>query len=371
MVLIVTWITYKNFGTYLQAYALQNILKTLGYDSRIADDSKIINEISNQLIGDSKVSLNKIFNKIKIIFSLSNYIYKYKERRSTLLYDNFKRDNLTIEYDVENLIELGNKYDTYLCGSDQIWFPSINIFHPFYYLNFTEKKKISYAPSIGTDNYPKEFINKIRELLNCFSNISVREKQGADILSKILNQNVPAVLDPTLLLSTERWNELISSSTNKKNAKYCICYFLTANKTYINHIKKYAKENKLTIKFFCINKNSVLNADESISAGPIEFLSEIKNASIIFTDSFHATIFSILFEKNFYTFQRFKNGEKMNQNSRLLNLFSLLDINYRFINEDSLETIGSCPEIDYNLVKILLNKEREKSIEFLKNALSK
>lgn len=366
---IITWIKYNNFGTFLQAYALQQTLLKLGFDSRILDDHTIIEE------GRDVKSLNilrHLYSSCRQALSISYRSgagYYLKCKRSAKFYSRFKREYLRVDVHIQPLSALNEKYDIFICGSDQIWYPSISIFSPYYYLDFAQKKKIAYAPSIGTSRYPAVFIPKVKPLLKKFDHLSVREKVGADIISSIIDREIPAVLDPTLLLDRNDWEKLVLPRTLCKK-KYILCYFLTYNEVYIRYAVEYAHRHSLQVVTFAILGQKSDFADVILAAGPQEFVTAIKHAQLIFTDSFHGTIFSLHFQKEFYALKRFADNAPDNQNSRVDNLLQLVGLESYFFSKDSLTQIETLPAIDYEAVERNLLSEREKSIRYLKDSLN-
>lgn len=370
---IVTWIKWYNFGTYLQAYALQQVIKGFGYDVWTLNDSDVVEEGLQKQYGKSRrISYIFAFAKQKI-WNAFQFMKQPRKRVALLrksrdLYLQFSDSFLKIDNETFPLSDLDNRYDVFVCGSDQIWHPSLNIFSPYYYLGFTKKKKIAYAPSIGTSNYSADFINKVKPLLSDFSQLSIREKVGADIISRIADRKVDTVVDPTLLLGGNYWEKLVLPYP-PVSGNYILCYFLSYNETYFNYVKDYAQRKSLSIVTFCLEGVSQTMGDTMIAAGPQEFLSAIKYAACVFTDSFHGTIFSLHFKKHFVTFKRFAESTKNNQNSRVSNLFKMIRLEDYFIGKNDLSKVESLPDIDYSLVEDRLHEERNHSICYLKKAL--
>ena len=366
----VTWISWNNYGSLLQAYALQHIIKSFGYDNHIISDERIVyphkyNQVDSPISPLQRIRKSLSFWKRFLLYKSFRDDYYTK-----LYFDRFRNKNLIIDNEYTNFLELGNKYNVYIAGSDQIWHPSKNIFKPFYYLNFTNRKKISYAPSLGTSAYPNEYKNVVKELLSSFSYISIREKKGEELLSSFIEKDITTVLDPTLLLSKNEWDKIATKT--RPNKKFAIGYFLTYNPEYINWTIQDAKRRNIELFFFQINPHVYEYSNNVVAAGPREFISYIKEAEFVYTDSFHATVFSILYEKDFLTFKRFKDGSENDQNSRLINLFRLTEIKDRYIDTDDLPIISSTQidkEVFANAIHNIEN-ERECSIDFLKKALS-
>lgn len=370
MTATITWISWNNYGSLLQAYALQQTLKSLGFDNHIISDERIVYPHKYNQV-DSSISL---LQKIRRSLGFWKCFLQYKSFRNDyytkLYFDNFRNNDLIVDNEYASFLDLGNKYDAYIAGSDQIWNPNKNIFKPFYYLDFTNKKKISYAPSLGTSVYPDEYKEVVKELLSSFSYISIREKKGEELLSSFIEKDITTVLDPTLLLSKNEWNKIAAKT--QQNTKYAIGYFLTYNQEYINWAIQDAKRRKVKLFFFQINPHVYEYSNDVVAAGPREFISYIKDADFVYTDSFHATVFSIIYEKDFLTFKRFKDGCENDQNSRLANLFQLTDIKNRYVDSDNLSLVSST-HIDMNVFANALHNietERQHSISFLKKALS-
>lgn len=364
----VTWITWLNYGSYLQAYALQHVIHKLGFENAIIDDERIVYSSGKPSDKDwiKKLPLYKqLYVYISQLFSFSKRVREDKIIRKR--YNRFRELYLTTEDCYESLSELNEKYDVFIAGSDQIWLPLHNFFKPYYYLDFVLKKKISYAASGIFDFYPKEYKEQIFYLLNNFSHISVREMAGKKLLESFLQKNVEVSLDPTLLLTAQDWDGV----ANKRRIKhpYILCYLLTWNEHYLQYARDYADQRNLPLYIFSNNEKYRPFADRMIAAGPSEFISSFRDASFILTDSYHGTIFSIIHEKEFITYKRFRDTDGHNQNERLNNLFNITGITNRFLaeNELSLNVFGD--PINYVMVSNKLKDKRMESIAYLKNAI--
>ncbi len=372
-VAIVTWIKYPNFGTFLQAYALQQVISDLGYNVHILDDSEIMEESKENVKG-----LDIVFRFLFALKLRIAYLLQYSKNKKKInlcrdglkLYDSFLDTHLKVDRNTLPLIDLDNRYDMFVCGSDQIWFPSLNIFSPYYYLSFTSKKKVAYAPSVGASHYPKDFIPKVKRSLERFDFLSVREERGAELLREFVEKPIETVVDPTLLLSPSSWEILMVPLDKRFSGGFIFCYFLTYNEKYIQFVLEYSRKVGLPLVTFAVEGKSFDWCRNVLPGGPCEFLTIVKRASLIFTDSFHGTIFSILFGKKFYTFKRFSEREHNNQNSRIENLFNKLNLSAYFLGEADLDMINVLPEINYQEVRLLLEKERQHSLQYLKKSLS-
>lgn len=361
----VTWITWLNYGSYLQAYALQQVVRRLGYNNAIIDDERIVYPFGNPTdLYERTLPLSK-----RVKSFMKQWLIRPNKRKLQIerQYKKFRRKHLVIDNSFKQIEELNQRYDIFIAGSDQIWAPTKEVFKPYYYLDFVTKKKISYAASINSDHYPEEYKEPVSEFLKDFSHISVREEAGKRLLKSFVQNEIEVVLDPTLLLTSKEWQSIADKRRSKSS--FVLCYLLSFNEAYLQFARSFAKKNNLQLYFFSNNEEYSRYADMMLAAGPSQFVSGFRDASFVLTDSFHGTIFSILYEKEFITFKRFKGTEGSNQNERLNNLFSITGIGGRFWDEQELFESYIVP-IDYEVVNRNLAKWREKSVNYLRKALS-
>ena len=356
----VTWISFRNFGTYLQAYALQKALQNLGCENKVIDDAQVVASFPK-----------KKFSPVRILRNIpwlcpKRAEFKRKSAQAETQYEDFKNTYIDLDKSWGSREELAAAYDTYIAGSDQIWSPT-SCFDNFYYLGFTDRKKVAYAPSLGTTVYPENRVESARPYLERFSSLSVREPQGAALLKDKFDLDAQVVADPTILLTREEWEDLLTD-TPAGEIPYVLCYFLTYNKAYIDYAKEYCKRRGLAMKLLVVRHEFIGLGAEEVYTGPIGFLNAVKGAHTVLTDSFHATIFSMLFERQFYTFKRFKEGTVISQNSRIENLLTKVDLSERFLDDTS-AMVEDTP-IAYDKVGATITGMREESIHYLKNALN-
>lgn len=369
---IITWCTYTNFGTYLQAYALQNVLRNMGYDAELLDDSDIIN-IQN------KSQIRKIAGHIKtsILYSLKPYLWdeRKKDKISIQLFKEFRSKLLSLDNELLPLEDLDKKYDIYICGSDQIWNPfglEQNPRGTFYYAAFSHQKKVAYAPSIGLDTIPTRFSDKLSTLLSDFASLSCREANGARELQEITNKDVAVVVDPTFLLNQNDWENVFENENKVSTSEsFVLLYLLTYNNEYRKYAESFARERNL--KLVTIHSIHVdFKGMETVSSGPQEFLWLISNANYVLTDSFHGTIFSIIFKKQFVTFKRFRDNDSRSQNSRVSNLLKLCGLESHLISDEGIDNFPvAIDTIDYEKVYVKLQPQIDFSRFYLQSAIDK
>lgn len=332
---ILTFHDAHNYGAVLQAFALKKYIKNIGHDA------KIIN-YHHETIPDG--------------FPKENNETRWEK------FDKFIKE--LIDYDTQTYIteeELEKlDIDLWICGSDQIWNTEITRgFNRGFFLDFgTKGKKISYAVSMGIPCLPTENEENFKNSINKLHKISVREESLKQYTEKFTDKEVVRTLDPTLLLDKNDYEELLLEN---KHGDYILIYALGPDDRLTQIAKKIAKEKNVKILELNDNKIEGYFCEQISDAGPEEFLTLIKNAKAIITNSFHGTIFSILFEKEFYTITR------LNRNSRMENILEIVDMKDRLIH--TLEDLEKIKEQDYKEAYRRLVVEKEKSKEFLKNAL--
>lgn len=354
---ILTWHYYMNFGSALQAYALQESVKRLGYKVEILN-------YRNPKFGRES-SLKTI-----IKYLTSKLLKNVFQGRLYYPFTVFQREKLLqtlVVYEKENLAKICQNTEAIICGSDQIWAP--NVFNSVYMLDFVQVKhvkKISYAASIGLPIIPDELVEQYKTLLLEFSSIAVREKSGKEILDAQCDIKANVVLDPTMLLDPEEYQGL-EIPISQHSDKYVFCYFLNKNHEYKKQVEEYASRNNLKI----VGVSSRLSDKEWMklhnNIGPGEFLWLIHHASAIFTDSYHGTIFSMLYHKNFFVFERFQTDDPINQNSRIYQLDEYFKISGRILSKDSHPE--DCNSFNYEVFEKKLAIERGNSLNYLKGAL--
>ncbi len=356
---ILTWHYYGNFGSALQAYALQTSIKRLGYEVEIIN-------YHNKKFGNIK-GLKTYIKKFLSFFSSSKLDF-YIFRKIGVNTVSFQRKYLKQTQPFSEIDELPKYIEnvkTIVYGSDQIWAP--NVFNPIYMGEGVPDavKKISYAASIGLRALPEEYKTKYARLLKSYSDISVRENEGRNLLKSIGVDDVQVVLDPTLLLNVSYYKE-IEKKVYLESNNYIFCYFLNEHHQYWETVRKYAEEHKCIIVGVSDNPSDATRMFAYKGLGADHFLWLIDHSYTVFTDSYHGSIFSLLFHKNFYLFRRFSENDPVSQNSRVEQLVETFSIKERLI--DGNIELPQQP-IDYAKVEKILMDQRAQSLEFLRNAL--
>lgn len=375
---ILSLFNVANFGAELQAFATQKALENLGYDSELIDypfykDKRYVLTPKSRPV--FKFSIRDKFEewlypklmKLMTLLHYSNAI-KIKAQRFSDFHKDFSR--LSREYrTAESLYNEDLGYDVYLVGSDQVWNPTNYTSLDPYFLKFAPvgKKRISYASSIGLSEIPLYAKEYYKLAWQAFDAISVREENAIDIVKNVSGRNATCVLDPTLLLTAKEWHK-VGKPVEGVNGNYLLIYEITPC-PYIKVLAKHIAKTK-GLRLVRINKDTIRKEKDSeilniLDAGPSEFIWLFENASFVVTNSFHGTAFSINMNKDFYVVA----PKRKKNNSRQQSILKLFELSDRLVPEHSEFPDVSKFGIDYSSVNALLESERLKSMEFLKNAI--
>lgn len=384
-VAIVSCYFQKNYGSMLQAYATQKFLKdldivneTICYDglSKAIKQKKYryyCKQIFNPGIVMGKLGYVNIRLRKMNRFSKLGQSLRMRDRAFKSFTSQF---NLSQRFgSFEELTEAASEYSAILLGSDQLWLPS-NLDADYYTLNWVPEhiKKISYATSFGVSELPASYHQVAKRFLERIDYLSIREKTGQNIIENICGKTAEIVCDPTMLFTGDEWMEVQQREPLCKE-KYIFCYFLGDNPEQRAFVKEMKRKTGCKI-ISCLYLNVYTKCDRNFAdiapfdMGPSEFLNYIRNAEYVCTDSFHASVFSILYHKKFYAFRRFKENYKLQTNSRLDTLLVSVGLENRIFtgHEDINDSLAE--HIDYTVVDSKVEKMRVHGRNFLMEALS-
>lgn len=357
-----------NYGGVLQAYALCRYLEKQGHTA-----NQILYTAQVRRLDPPELTLKDKCQKIiKRIQRKCNAVRNtaVKNRMESLFFP--FRDfvpHTENEYTKQNITELAEDFDIIIAGSDQIWNP--DWYDGSYMLDFVgpSVSKISYAASIGVSTLTQEQKKTYKDHLGDFKKISVRETEAATVLSEALEREVEVCVDPTLLLSAEDWDEI--AGKNKIGERYVFLYMLGDDIKVKKLAEKFARQKGLRLVFIpdLIGEyrpsDTKLKGEAVTDAAPDDFISLIKYADYIFTDSFHACVFSLLYKKEFFAFERLS---AQKTSSRIRNLTEMFACTDRFCGtekERNRDYLMECPPIDYFSEKPLFEKAKQHSAAFL------
>lgn len=383
---IVSCYFQHNYGSMLQALATQMVLDKQGYENETIDISGFNGEIKKaKMLYFAKASLTSdiLLSKLGMATNvlrrkLSKGAYKENTIIRNKKFDDFYKKHFSLSEKYASKADLSNKckdkYGAVLVGSDQLWLPG-NIAGDYYTLNFVpnEVNTIAYATSFGQSTLPSDSAKKATLFLKKIRHIGVREESGQKLVKELAGRSVPVVCDPTLLFTGDEWM-IIQKEEAKINEPYILCYFLGNNPPHREFAKR-LKENTGCKIVALTHLDEYVKSDEDYAdytpydIDPADFLNLIRNAQYVCTDSFHCSLFSMLYKKEFFTFKRYARKTKSSTNSRLDTLFNLAGVKGRVFNGD--EDIQKCLDmnIDYEKVHKNLDKIREESYQYLISAL--
>lgn len=412
---LVTFAPHPNFGTCLQSYALNKVLRNMGHDVEF-----IYNGRENQPLGTAgwvkkvtKVVLpSSIRKQIKkrrlkrctdnknvepyILTLPNNYLhfflsklplyerlYKlYKCRtlqwekvyRFTFDDGNFKMKRLYIKKQYAAVVQ---DADLFITGSDQIWNPYCGGFNPMMFLEFVNDgtKCISYSSSISRPNLPKSVEQRIKTDLQKFQHIAVREQKSVELLSNLLGRNdIQLVVDPTYLLSQEDWEQFANRATIEfpLPENYIFCYFVGNKRSdvydqMVSEVKRMTGIDKV-ITLECYNRDLVYgNGILYKNAGPYEWVYLLQHSSYVCMDSFHATVFSLIFKKEFVVALKNTDDEAASQNTRMYDILNRYGMPYKLYTDEY--NVDWQQSIDYEKIDSIMEKEKKASLRYLVYAI--
>lgn len=368
-------VTYyqHNFGSVLQAFAVKEFLEMHGVHLILAKEK--YSQIERIAFG--------ILRRLDFFKKSIRYPEIIKEREAQVKANSKSITGISVDADKAiddfiaknlNVFDLSYKqmkkyarseYCQYcIAGSDQIWNGSRVYVNPFFFLSFAPReKRIALAPSFGGNTIQKYNIISYKKYISKFKKISARERSGVEQILDLCGSNADWILDPVLLLTSEEWINLGKTNIPQLPTEYIFAFFLNEpNETAVTYLKKYSLMGK---PVFTIGYESNLNSLDIpvnvVKGGPDSFIYLIKNATQICTDSFHATVFSMIFHKAFYTFERcYINA---NQSTRLTDFLTEVGLIDRY--EPSSLECGVSSEGEFDRFEEIVKFNKENVVQFL------
>ncbi len=375
-----------NYGSTLQALATQMALDKLGKENETVSIDGINKEIRRskmiyfaEAAITSDILLSKAgmaYARLRRILLRGSYAKMMQARRAA--FDAFMKKSFRMSVKYSSRAELaeacGKEYDSVLVGSDQLWLPA-NIAADYYTLSFVPEdvNTIAYSTSFGQARLPRGSERAAARFLPRIRHISVRERSGQKIVARLSGRKVPVVADPTLLFTGEEWLG-VQNEKPLAEGNYIFCYFLGSNPAHRRFASRLAEETGCRIVALT-HLDEYVRSDEGYAdetpwdVGPAEFINLIRNAAWVCTDSYHCTVFSMLYERRFFTFRRYMRKTRQSTNSRLDTLLSQCGAENRLLTGD--EDICACTElpVDFGEVHRKIAKLRRYSWNYLKEAL--
>ena len=412
---LVTFAPHPNFGTCLQSYALNYVLRKMGHDVEFIYNgrenpplsfcqclTKGIKAIVKRLLPEEKVTrmkqvmkrneheTNKVLHVLSLphhpVLNLLNQLfgrdawYEFKKLFSlqwrkvyqfAFLDNNFRMRRI---YTHKQYDEVVADADLIITGSDQIWNPYCGGYNPMMFLEFVNDrtKCVAYSSSISQPDIHPIVKERMKAALEKFSHIAVREQRSVDLLKALLvRDDIHLVVDPTYLLSAKEW-ELFSNKAVIEfilPERYIFCYFVGDKRAevyeqMVQDVKRFTGiEDVITLE--CYNRSfNYGNGRLYRDAGPYEWVFLLRNASYICMDSFHATVLALKFQKEFVHTMKNEDSETGSQNTRMYDILSRYGILYK----NYVPNGGSDwqRQIDYHRLTPLIENEIKDSMDYLK-----
>lgn len=359
---IVTINDLNNYGNRLQNYATVQYLEKLGFEvntliisqrnikttiRKIAELLKLKKKIAKHWSEEYKNRLSK--NQLERYELFKDFSYRYCNIKQISYWKGFHK-------------KINKECDYFITGSDQVWNPLIGRGKDWEFLDFSDKEKnISWSASFGISEIPDKYKKKFKKYIMNIDNVSVREEAGVDIVNKLTGKKAELLIDPTMMISSDEWRSCAKAPNIEIPDRYILSFFLGEKDE-----KRKEQLNKLAQKNNC-EIIDLLDKDCEVlyKTGPEEFIYLIENATLVCTDSFHASVFSILLDRPFYVFGR--QGSGNNMNSRITTLLSKFNLMDRLFVQDAVnkENLSHNYDEAYEVLEV----ERKRTKEFLSNIL--
>ena len=366
---IITIIDRINIGNRLQNYATQELLKAHGCDVTTLSYATYDEE------GTKLYRIKAFFKNLLVftnIFTSSFYIKHIKKTPKMLLVKEFNQKYIRLSkkyfFKTSKMSKYQEDFDYYCAGSDQIWNPSVVQTNNFYFMQFAPSERtFSLSASMGSSWIPEKYRDVFRQGFEHVGHISVRETSVQAIAKEMTGRDSTVLLDPTILIDVNQWRSVARKPDIDLPDRYIATYFLGAlTSAQQQLLAEYAQEHGLAI--------IDINQTYYHQIGPMEFLYLIEYADFVFTDSFHGTAFSIIFDKDFLVFQR---NHVYDMSSRITTILKTVQLENRFYQGDNdrldatlRERIQEITEQNTHHVGSILAEEKQKAHDFLKNVFA-
>lgn len=358
---ILTFPNSVSYGACLQMIALQNTVRRMGHEV------EIINYYNPYMKAEKHTDKGR------------NPLKRAVQRRVRLLlhrrlYRNFHRfEQQHVTYyptraftDKNRLPEVAQRYDAVICGSDQVWSPYITDMDISYFLDFCgeDTKRVAYAPSFGVVKFPDGFEERIAPELAKFHALSARELPGKEMVERLTDRDTTIVVDPTWLVDATDWMAM-EQPHPAATGDYVLYFVVNQSRELLARCKAFAKQHGLKVVMVGGNpitaaKNKDPMLSYALDVGPEQWLYLVHHAQYVFTNSFHGTAFSVLFERNLYVQLPSHNG------SRLRQVLESLGMEDREVRE-GVELTETA--VDYARARVAFSQLKEQSLAYLENAL--
>lgn len=355
---ILTFHRSSNYGAILQALALTKAIHKIGINAEIIDyRCEVLENNRMPIIIYKGVTLKEIISS-----TIHFFVRKKKNNNFKSFIDKHVDISEKVYFNHDDLLRANQLYDLFITGSDQVWNYNLTRFDKAYFLDFVAEnhKKNSYAASFGFSTLPEKFNSTYTNLISTFNNISVRELSGNKIINKLIDMNVPIMMDPVFLLSRDEWNQY---SSQTKYEDYILVYTVKKSNDLLLYANELSKKYKCKVIYISDKIIPKSNMKYIRGCSPSTFLGLIRDAKYIVTNSFHGVAFSIIYNKQFQVEIPNATG------TRIESLLNSLNLNNRIIKkQNNMDNFHQCKEIiNYSNINKIIALKKAESVEFLKH----
>lgn len=367
-ILLTTVFSAFNYGSSLQALAGKQIIRKTGYECDLVKLKSLVKGRDVRLGKLMTILLRSLF--LKKNNALKTYGTSYNkafvegtENKFFAFTDNYLKP---IEVSWGGLKSMAKDAVACFSGSDQIWNSSTLYVDPLYYLRFAPKyKRVALSPSFGRDFIAEYNKDKMKKWISDYPYLSVREDSGVKLIEELTGREALHLLDPTLIINADEWRNILSIEDKTKD--YVLAYFLDKPSALAKKSLKALKE-KLNCKIVAIpySFEGMNYCDETVAAGPKEFVELVANAKVVCTDSFHGTVFALNMHTPFFAFER-EYGSANKQSERVLSILRKVDMLDRYQPQNVVDEIEN---LNFNYSEEVLSSERKKAYDYVNNAIN-
>lgn len=367
-VLLTTVFSAFNYGSSLQALAGKQIIEKSGYECELVKLKSLMKGRDVRFGKLMTILFRSLF--LKKNNALKTYVTSYNKvlvegtgNKFFAFTDEYLKP---VEVSWRILKKMANEAEACFSGSDQIWNSSMLYVDPLYYLRFAPKqKRVALSPSFGRDFIADYNRDKMKKWINDYPYLSVREDSGVKLINELTGRDAQHLLDPTLIINSEEWRNILHIEDKAKD--YILAYFLDEPSNYAKRCLKELKET-LDCKVVAIpyRFENMDYCNNTVAAGPKEFVELVSNAKVVCTDSFHGTVFALNMHTPFFAFER-EYGSANKQSERVLSILRKVEMLDRYQPQNVVDEL-EC--LDFEHSEAILNVERKKAYDYVNNAIN-
>ncbi len=364
-----------NYGSMLQAYALAAVINDMGKEAEYINYSTLpdpytLKRMIRRVLGWPIHIIREMVKPQKPQGEF-DFFHSQDFKKTMLAYERFHSQYIPVSAKSYHSDTIRKKldiysYDIYMVGSDQSWSPHLYRPNKPYLLDFADlPKRCAYAPSLGTTDIPKDYLNLLKQKLSSFDYISCREATNSKLLTEVLGREVTHVLDPTLLLSNDDWDKVAKTPSIKGD--YILAYILGEKDSVIRFAESLGRKKSLPV-YYIVTRPKYLSTTNALNGvGPDDWVGLVRGARYVVTDSYHGCLFCINYNVNFYAFSKLEGDLNAQDNARILEFLRIIGLEHRFQDDKANPQI--LPDIDFSTANKEISSMRQKSLKYLSTCM--